>query len=163
MSDFDWPTPVARKIQDQINRALSTPTVPGQQVWFTGTPMGLHPLAVCGTEVGGERGAGQPLGPGDRCPACGTTVPPQSPDGFPTDSCRSCEAPIVWATTEGGKAMPVDSALTDGGNVALIAPRTNVPGEPIIAMVLDQDALFDDGPRHVSHFVTCPQAAGWRR
>lgn len=83
-------------------------------------------------------------------------------DGFKLDACRTCAAPIVWATTEDGKSMPVDGPFTPGGNVVLSAPTTNVPSEPVIAVVLDQDGLFGDGPRRVSHFATCPDADTWR-
>lgn len=165
MSDFEWPEPVplsgggaeaavrrafARRDEATRRGVISTE-------WFTGTPMGLHPLSVCSAD--GPVGAGAVLGPYDRCPACGREVPLQTVDGFaPVSNCRSCTAPIVWASTADGKSMPVNAEVVAGGNVVLA-----VDGETITATVLDQDGLFGDGPRHVAHFVTCPDAGRWRR
>ena len=91
------------------------------------------------------------------CPMCVFTA-----DGFKTDNCGTCHAPIVWATTEAGKSMPVDAEIVPDGNVTLVAPTTRWPNEPVIAVVLDQESLFGDGPRRVSHFATCPDADAWR-
>jgi len=74
--------------------------------------------------------------------------------------CRSCGARIIWALTPAGRRMPIDAAPADGGNVILHMPRE--PGaEPTCTVVgkHSQPALFgDDGPRHTSHFATCPNA-----
>ncbi len=64
--------------------------------------------------------------------------------------CRSCDAPIVWATTPSGRKMPL-SAVADGhGNVRLRSDG--------VALVV---ALGEGS--YVSHFATCPQAAQHRR
>lgn len=47
--------------------------------------------------------------------------------------CRSCQAPIVWRKTPGGKYQPMDFDLLTGK------------------------------PTDVSHFATCPQADAWRK
>lgn len=68
------------------------------------------------------------------------------------NACRSCAAPITWATTATGKTMPVEPS--PGGNVQLVVTGAGT----VIAHVV--------GPGqgdHVSHFVTCPQAGQHRR
>lgn len=85
----------------------------------------------------------------------------RTPEGYRIDACRSCEAPIIWATTTSGKAMPVDVEPVDVGNVELVlngslatAPHAVVHGAP---------PLFRDGPLRTSHFATCPDAPAWRQ
>lgn len=70
-------------------------------------------------------------------------------------NCRSCGAPIRWAKTTNGEAIPLDPAPVTGGNIELCDGVAHVftPG---------QIALFQR-ERFVSHFVTCPHAAQWRR
>jgi hypothetical protein len=80
-------------------------------------------------------------------------------------ACRSCGAEIVWAFTPDGRRMPVDAQPVDGGNV-LLTPAVEPRGAPTATVVgkRAQPTLFgDDGPRYVSHFVTCPDAARHRR
>jgi hypothetical protein len=55
--------------------------------------------------------------------------------------CRSCNQKIIWFKTDNGKSMPVD-ADTVGADDTELDLR---PG------------------KHVSHFVTCKQAAQWRK
>jgi hypothetical protein len=87
------------------------------------------------------------------------------PEEAPVATCRSCGARIRWAVTPAGKRIPLDADPVDGGNVLLHeAPN---PGEDPTATVVGkrvQPNLFgDDGPRYVSHFSTCPDAAAHRR
>jgi hypothetical protein len=70
--------------------------------------------------------------------------------------CLSCLAPIIWTLTANGKAMPVDVEPVNGGNLLLVVGS----GEPALAEYVPADP---DGARHVSHFVTCPQAATHRK
>lgn len=78
------------------------------------------------------------------------------------DSCRTCNALIVWATTVKGKAIPIDAAAVPTGNVGLEQP--NDPREPPIAHVAPNiPADRVSSIRFVSHFVTCPQAALHRK
>ena len=80
--------------------------------------------------------------------------------------CRSCNAEIVFAKTPAGKAMPVNEQPAPNGNVALIV-RDGVK----IAVVLDRSGRAPtadlqpspDAPRYISHFATCPGAAGFRK
>ena len=53
--------------------------------------------------------------------------------------CRSCNARMIWLDTAAGKSMPVDADS--------VAP---------------DDVLFDKA-KHMSHFVTCPNAKLHRR
>lgn len=75
------------------------------------------------------------------------------------DTCRSCKAEIFWASTEKGKAIPIDYAPTERGNVVIIAPAD--PREPLVASM---DVMRRaSGPRYVAHFATCAHADQWRK
>lgn len=68
--------------------------------------------------------------------------------------CRSCGAPVIFATTANGTSMPLDAVPYLGGNVRLVDGwRAEVVG-PLEAM---------DVELYGSHFATCPQAKEWRR
>jgi len=82
----------------------------------------------------------------------------RTPEGFVIEACRTCNAPVVWATTRKGKAMPVDAAPVDDGNVELTAAG---PGR-VVAAVLTGPSLMPT-PLRKSHFATCPDAEEWRR
>lgn len=82
------------------------------------------------------------------------------------DECRSCRAPIVWATTEQGKSMPIDAGPVDNGNVYYLDQKSSPPRVRVLAgpqPTLEEDADSADGLRYLSHFATCPQADQWRR
>lgn len=76
-------------------------------------------------------------------------------------ACRSCDAPIIWATSSGGKPMPVDAAITPDGNVELSMQPGLYVGP--VATVVPAPTLFDEKPRRKAHFATCPQRDKWRR
>ena len=84
----------------------------------------------------------------------------RSPEGFEIATCRSCDAPIIWATSKGGRTMPVDAEPVEDGNVEL----TERPGAFLgpIASVLTGPSLLG-GPLRKAHFATCPEAEQWRR
>lgn len=84
-----------------------------------------------------------------------------------SNNCRSCQAPIVWAETEGNdkkasRAMPIDAdpatgapALFDDGNLVQIG--TTGAGKPRVRYVAA-------GPgRMRSHFASCPERDNWRK
>jgi hypothetical protein len=81
-------------------------------------------------------------------------------------ACGSCGAPIRWAVTVNGKRMPVDDQPVPDGNIVLSDPQ---PGAyaPLAAYYSppDEPTLpgFEEPPRFVSHFTTCPNAAHHRR
>ncbi|WP_328465495.1 hypothetical protein OHA21_43740 [Actinoplanes sp. NBC_00393] len=84
----------------------------------------------------------------------------KTPEGFDIANCRSCSAPIVWATSSGGRSMPVDAEPVEDGNVEL-AERPGLFIGPV-ATVLTGPSLFG-GPLRKPHFATCPQAEMWRQ
>jgi hypothetical protein len=72
-------------------------------------------------------------------------------------SCRSCNAPIIWAISErSGKPIPLDAApVADGhGRFAIIRGVAR-------AYIAEDARLGRD--RYVSHFSTCPDAERFRR
>lgn len=75
--------------------------------------------------------------------------------------CKTCQAPIIWTVTVKGKRMPVDAEESPDGNVQL-----HYAGDSIKAQVLAAHKLHIarlSGARlHLSHFVTCAQAAQHR-
>lgn len=81
--------------------------------------------------------------------------------GFPTEQCRSCDAPIIWAVTNRGTNIPIDAEPSSDGNIRLIDRSTL--GVAPQAMVLSTTARFGKRELYTSHFVACPQATQWRR
>lgn len=69
-------------------------------------------------------------------------------------ACRECGAPIVWAMTGEHRAMPVNPTASPAGNVELTAGRGGLH-----CTVLPKRDQHDRDDLHLSHFVTCPQAA----
>jgi hypothetical protein len=82
---------------------------------------------------------------------------------FKAVKCRGaqCGAPVFWATTTRGKAMPVDAEPADDGNVLI----TGDPERPQATVVNpDQPPLGGwSGPLYTSHFRTCPDAGNFRK
>lgn len=71
------------------------------------------------------------------------------PARTPPAECRGCKATIYWITTEAGKAAPIDCDVEGGVRPSRsTAPLGGVQYNP---------------GRGISHFATCPQAAGFRR
>lgn len=73
----------------------------------------------------------------------------------PLKACGSCRAPIRWALTRNGKAMPVNADPVEGGNVVLERRMA-----ALMAYVVD--ATDPRQPRYTSHHVTCPNASAHR-
>jgi hypothetical protein len=73
--------------------------------------------------------------------------------------CESCAAPIIWTTSEHGKAAPIDAEPAAGGNIAL----TEVPGQNPLSKVLNTRQQFGRSAMRMSHFATCPDAPSWRK
>lgn len=72
--------------------------------------------------------------------------------------CGSCQAAILWVTTEGGNRMPLDAAPTRDGNVIPLHGRLDPAGRPV-AQVLRQGESPPPGIRRfTSHWYTCPRA-----
>lgn len=79
-----------------------------------------------------------------------------------TGTCRSCNAPIVWAITAAkGRNMPLDPEPVDDGNVWVIEHPLH--GLPVVGVALQHSDIPGDVETFVSHFVTCPNASQHRR
>jgi len=79
------------------------------------------------------------------------------------DTCRSCGADIAWATTSGGRPMPVNLVPNpEIGNVALTVHKGT-----LLAGVLGRNQAAGARGRgmqlHTSHFVECPHADQHRK
>jgi hypothetical protein len=75
--------------------------------------------------------------------------------------CKSCNAPILWVTSEKDKAMPLD--MEAGG----LGPKGEPPrfrkerveaGKKIVHFVKDNEMEANTRPLYQSHFVTCDSA-----
>jgi hypothetical protein len=89
-----------------------------------------------------------------------------TPEGFVVERCRTqtCNAPIVWARTAGGKLMPVDAEPSADGNVRLWDQQGFVWARVVSAD--DAERMRRDPlavPLRTSHFVTCSRPADWRK
>jgi hypothetical protein len=71
--------------------------------------------------------------------------------------CRSCDAPIIWATTPTGKAMPIDAEPVEGGNVVIF----DGPEGPLA--VVTHASQAPDKARYRAHFASCPNASQHRK
>lgn len=72
--------------------------------------------------------------------------------------CGSCNAPIIWATTQALKLMPVDAEPVAGGTIAIDQRDGRT-----YCRVVDSKHLFGRTDLHKSHFATCPDAGSWRK
>ncbi len=69
-------------------------------------------------------------------------------------ACSGCGADIVWGITKSGARMPVDPEPVNGGNLV----KTHA--DPLMVKVVRPEP---DVMRYVSHYVTCPYAARFRK
>lgn len=86
---------------------------------------------------------------------------------FPTDTCRSCGAPIVWTLTVRDRDMPVDAEPVAGGNLQLERIVRYRGAEPVTtdrirSTVVKSHLAFGSSDLYLSHFAKCPQASKWR-
>jgi len=72
--------------------------------------------------------------------------------------CSSCGAPIIWAKSKAGKAMPVDAEPVRDGNVML-----EQHGLRVTAVVTGESMLPGVQTLYKSHFATCPNADAHRK
>lgn len=78
---------------------------------------------------------------------------------YPTKSCSSCGASIIWAITSSGGRMPVDAEPVKDGNIVLRQPGL----DEVFAHVRRENSPQLATPYYVSHFVTCPNANQHRK
>lgn len=80
--------------------------------------------------------------------------------GVGASKCRSCQKPIVFASTTSGKLAPFEAdpaglwTIVNGVAKYLGAPPTEAPQQSL--------TLETPPPRFTSHFATCAQAKQWR-
>jgi hypothetical protein len=67
------------------------------------------------------------------------------------NGCTKCPARVTWALTANGKRMPLDAEPVPGGNLEI--------KDGVIRYVKPEPGVR----RYVSHFVTCPAAAQFRK
>lgn len=85
--------------------------------------------------------------------------------------CRSCNAAILWVETESGRRMPLDpEPMEDGSIIIHMGPNHQQKASEIAHIETAEEAAArskatEPAARtaYVSHFVTCPDAARWRR
>ena len=78
------------------------------------------------------------------------------------NACRSCGAPILWARTEAGKSIPLDSEPHPGGTIRI--DDANPPLAIVVTIyAATPDELFGGAPLYRSHFATCPDADRHRK
>lgn len=72
-----------------------------------------------------------------------------------TGTCRSCGAAILWIeSAASSKPMPLDPEPRADGNIFVL------DGRGAVETMLTN---FGEGPRYVTHFVSCPSAAQHRK
>lgn len=71
-------------------------------------------------------------------------------------ACKTCEAPIIWATTAAGKSMPLDAGPTLIGGEWVLLPG----GETRKAT--DEDKRLHR-PLYTPHWATCNASDRWRK
>lgn len=88
-----------------------------------------------------------------------TSPQPQAVPEYPTEPCKVCGKPVIWAVTTGAKDLPVDALLSTGGDVQL----EHRPGQKPLARVLTVTQQFGKTSLRTSHVATCPHAPARRR
>jgi hypothetical protein len=78
-----------------------------------------------------------------------------------SDTCRSCQAPVLWLenlTT--GKRAPIDAEGTEIGNIVV----NRAAGTYRVISGKERDeAIHSAASLHTNHFATCPQSAAWKQ
>lgn len=70
-----------------------------------------------------------------------------------------CGAPILWAKTTAGNAVPLDPDPVDGGNLELVGDWSAGRQSGVIASYVQAEPGV---ARYVSHFATCPNSKDHR-
>jgi hypothetical protein len=70
---------------------------------------------------------------------------------YPTSTCRSCGAEIIWAITTNGSRIPVDATM--GATVFTLRDNA-MSGQPPFFVAMTP---------YTSHFATCPNADEHRK
>lgn len=75
------------------------------------------------------------------------------------DKCKACSAPIIWAVTNTGKAIPIDAQPVANGNVVLF----DGPGSGKVLALFGKKAQAGATELYASHFATCPASEHFRK
>lgn len=80
-------------------------------------------------------------------------------------TCRSCGAPITWATTREKKSrIPLDADPVGEKGVYDLEPSREVPGQGWVRFASVVPAAERAGRNlYNPHHMTCPQGKSWRR
>lgn len=82
---------------------------------------------------------------------------------YPTEPCRSCHAPMIWAVTTTGQRIPVDADPVDVNTGRGEVTLTARPGYPPLASIARHAGqLFGAARVYRRHTTTCPYAARYR-
>lgn len=74
--------------------------------------------------------------------------------------CDSCEAPLIFARTQGGKQMPLNAKPDPTGNVAAYQDHLGVWHARVLGKAQEPAA---HEKRYLPHFATCTDPAAHRR
>lgn len=74
------------------------------------------------------------------------------------NTCRSCQARIVWAVTTAGKRMPLDAEPVERDGAVLAAHRTGPDQALAVRPITPTTDLWPDEHPARSHYATCPNA-----
>ncbi|MGB3708943.1 hypothetical protein [Gordonia sp. (in: high G+C Gram-positive bacteria)] len=81
---------------------------------------------------------------------------------YDAGECRSCGQPVIWATTDKGKAMPINPGPDAQGNVALHRDKAGITA--VVVPNIKAKAMRSAGQKlYLSHFGSCPHADRWRK
>jgi hypothetical protein len=85
-------------------------------------------------------------------------------------ACSSCGAPITWARTSSGKAIPLDAGPDPTGNLLVVDRHGTTLPAPVARAAVERGyatvmvarrghrSIDPDLPHWRSHFSTCPHA-----
>jgi len=79
-----------------------------------------------------------------------------------SETCRSCQAPIIWLPTAGGKKMICDDPAGDGQPRRFDKPGTRVLTANGLVRVVEP-GLFAEIDGWAPHWGSCPDADKWRK
>jgi hypothetical protein len=74
--------------------------------------------------------------------------------------CDSCQAPLIFARTQGGKQMPLNKQPDETGNVAAYQDHLGTWHARVLRKHQEPDA---HEKRYLPHFATCSDPAAHRR
>ena len=79
-----------------------------------------------------------------------------------TSRCKACHAPIRWArNAKTDKSMPLDPDADPDGNIWIVGFENGTPVFEVAGTPAEVPA--NEPLRYLSHFVTCPAAAEFRK